>query len=117
LAVLLRDLHHEVVRDQRAALCHDRSPIVHLALYSTGHLDRLQLGLESTGEGPFDHALKPSLEALNDAHGHLPSPLLDDRIGAKVRSAYLVPNHCSRRASLFTHPEADAHPGRVAEWQ
>src|SRR5690348_1111721 len=70
----LGDLDNEVVRHQRATLCDDRSSLVHLMLDRARHLDRLHFGLEDPGKGPLNHALKPSFEALKNAHpSSLPS--------------------------------------------
>ena len=62
------DLDHEIVRHQGAALRHDRSPVIHLALYRAGNLHWLQLGLERPREGTLDHALEPSLEPTENSH-------------------------------------------------
>src|SRR5215469_2069735 len=63
-----RDLDHEVVRHQGAALRDDRGPVVHLALDGARDLNRLQLRFEGTCESPFDHALEPALETLQNSH-------------------------------------------------
>src|SRR5258708_8881339 len=74
LGVGLGDLDNKVVRHQGAALCHDRSPLIHLVLDRARYLDRLQFGLEDPGKRPLYHALKPSFEALKNAHpSSLPS--------------------------------------------
>ena len=68
VVVGLGELDHEIVRHQGAALRHDRGPVVHLPLHRASHLDGLQLGLEGAREGTLDHALEPSLEALQNSH-------------------------------------------------
>src|SRR5690606_28121442 len=63
-----RQLDHEVVRHERAALRDDRGPLVHLPLDGAGHLDRLEIRFERPRKGPFNQAFEPALEALEDSH-------------------------------------------------
>ena len=76
--VALGQLDDEIVRHQRAALGHDGRPVVHLALDSARHLDRLELGPEGTREGTLYHAFKTTLEALQNSQRatslHVPRP-------------------------------------------
>ncbi len=64
LVVSVGQLHDEIVRHQRPALCDDRGAVVHLALYRAGDLHRLYFGFERPREGTLNHAFEPSLEAL-----------------------------------------------------
>src|SRR6185437_9920381 len=74
LGICLRDLDDEIVRNQRAALCHNGRALVHLMLDCARHFDWLKLGLEHPCDCSLDFARKPSFEALQNSHpSSLPS--------------------------------------------
>src|SRR5690606_29371692 len=90
LPVRAGEFHDEVVGDQGAPLSDDRGAFVHLALHVAGDLDGLELRLEGSREGAFDHPLEPALEALKHSHEVPPlTPRPDEMIVTGLRPLLL----------------------------
>src|SRR3954451_1141357 len=64
----LAEPDHVHVRRQHAALAEHVALLVGLPLQRLGDLGGVDLALEDPGEGEADHALQPSLEALQHTH-------------------------------------------------
>ncbi len=63
---------------------------VHLALHVAGDLDGLELRLEGSREGAFDHPFEPALEALKHSHEVPPlTPRPDEMIVTGLRPLLL----------------------------